>query len=69
MIDLGEVEMASEAMAKMESYQKESGAIPGLNNCDWVCSTGLFQLALVWYRLGNYQCADKAFEYACKLQN
>lgn len=69
LVDLGEIDMAREAMRKMEVYQKESGAVPAFNNVDWVCSTGLFQLALVWYRLGNYECADKAFEYACKLQN
>ena len=69
LLDIGEIEMAKIAMKRMEKYQKESGAIPAYNNCDWVCSTGLFQLSLVWYRLGNYKCANKAFEYACKLQN
>lgn len=69
MIDIGRNDLAKEAMDKIASIQKASGAVPAYNNCDWVCSTGLFQLALVWYRLGNRKNADKAFNYACKLQN
>lgn len=69
MIDIGREDLAKEAMDKIANEQKESGALPAYNNCDWVCSTGLFQLALVWFRLGNIECGNKAFEYACKLQN
>ncbi len=69
LLDIGELDMAREAMHKMETYQKPSGAIPAYNHCDWVCSTGLFQLSLVWFRLGDIERGNKAFEYACKLQN
>lgn len=69
MIDIGHEELAKEAMDKIAAIQKESGAVPGYNNVDWVCSTGLFQLALVWFRLGDLERGNKAFEYACKLQN
>lgn len=69
MIDIGHEEIAVEAMEKIALLQKESGAIPGYNNVDWVCSTGLFQLALVWFRLGDMSRGNRAFEYACKLQN
>lgn len=69
LLDIGEREMAREAMGHMEKYQKQSGAVPAYRNCDWVCSTGLFQLALVWFRLGDIERGNKAFEYACKLQN
>lgn len=69
MLDLGEVEMARQAMKNIEKYQKTSGAVPAYNNVDWVCSTGLFQLSLIWFRLGDEEHGNKAFEYACKLQN
>lgn len=69
MIDIGHEELAREAMDKIATIQKESGAVPGYNNVDWVCSTGLFQLALVWFRLGDLERGHKAFGYACKLQN
>lgn len=67
--DIGELEMLKEAMRKMETFQKPSGAIPAYNNCDWVCSTGMFQLSLVWFRMGDIERGNRAFEYACKLQN
>lgn len=69
LLDLGEIDMAKAAMKNMEKYQKQNGAVPAYNNVDWVCSTGLFQLAVVWFRLGEYERGNKAFDYACKLQN
>ena len=69
LLDMGETQMAEEAMKRMEQFQKENGAVPAYHNVEWVCSTGLFQLALVWFRLGNMENGQKAFEYACKLQN
>lgn len=69
MLDIGEDELVREAMDNISQKQKESGAVPAYNNVDWVCSTGLFQLAIVWFRLGNYERGNNAFEYACKLQN
>lgn len=69
LLDLGETSMAREAMAKMAAIQTPEGAVPGYNDVQWVCSTGLFQLALVWFRLGEREQGEKAFQYACKLQN
>ena len=69
LLDVGETEMAREAMEKVALLQKESGAVPAYKDVDWVCSTGLFQLALVWYRLGEVERGNKAFYYACDLQN
>lgn len=69
LIDLGEIDMAREAMDRIAKYQKPSGAVPAYNNVDWVCSTGLFQLALVWFRLEDIDRGNKAFKYACRLQN
>jgi len=69
LLDMGEADMAKEAMKRITKFQNADGMIPAYNNVHWVCSTGLFQLALVWFRLGNIECGNKAFEYACKLQN
>lgn len=69
MLDIGYEDLAREAMSKIAIIQKKSGAVPAYNNVDWVCSTGLFQLAIVWFRLGEIENGEKAFEYACKLQN
>lgn len=69
LVDLGEIDMAKEAMERIAKLQKISGAVPAYNNVDWVCSTGLFQLALVWFKLGNIERGNRAFDYACRLQN
>lgn len=69
LLDLGEIGIVREAMEKVSKLQKESGAVPAYSNVDWICSTGLFQFALVWFRLGEIEKGNKAFEYACTLQN
>ncbi len=69
MLDMGEEKIAKKAMCNVEKYQKESGAVPAYSDVNWVCSTGLFQLALIWFRIGDWNRGNKAFEYACKLQN
>lgn len=69
LLDMGERDMALEAMGKIARLQRENGAVPAYKDVDWVCSTGLFQLALVWFRLSNVERGNKAFTYACKMQN
>lgn len=69
MLDIGHEELAREAMDKIGQIQRESGVVPAYNNVAWTCSTGLFQLAVVWYRLGELDKGNRAFNYACKLQN
>lgn len=69
LVDMGEVEMAREAMEKVALLQNKKGAVPAYYDVKWVCSTGLFQFALVWYRLGEIEKGNRAFSYACSLQN
>ncbi len=69
LVDLGEYELATEAMEKIADLQSETGAVGAYKNVNWVCTTGLFQLAIVWFRLGNEERGTKAFNYACGLQN
>lgn len=69
LLDMGKDDVAIEAMRNMEAFQKDSGAVPAYNNCDWVCSTGLFQLAMIWFRIGDVERGNRAFRYACNLQN
>ncbi|WP_081676396.1 class I SAM-dependent methyltransferase [Butyrivibrio sp. NC3005] len=67
--DLGEVELCRESMNRLEQYRTSKGAIPGLNDVPWVCSTGCFQLAIVWYKLGELEKGNSLFYYALELQN
>lgn len=67
--DLGEVDLCRKAMLRLEQYRNHNGAIPGLKDVPWVCSTGLFQLALVWYKLGEMEKGNSLFYNALNLQN
>lgn len=67
--DIGEEELAEKAMAKVFTLQRADGSVPAYKDVNWVCSTGLFQFALVWYKLGELEKGNRAFRYACSLQN
>ncbi|KON98332.1 hypothetical protein AF333_03020 [Aneurinibacillus migulanus] len=69
LVDLGETSHAIEAMEKINHIYEQKGFIPGYHNADWVCSTAMFQYALIMYKLGWVERADKIFEYTCHLQN
>lgn len=69
LIDIGQIARAQRAMDLISLHQRENGMIPAYPFVDFVCSTGLFQYAICWYKLGNIDKADKAFDYACRLQN
>ncbi|WP_418791074.1 methyltransferase domain-containing protein [Phosphitispora sp. TUW77] len=69
LIDLGCTEYAQSTMQEVAKYQTKSGKVPSYPDEKWVCSTGLFQYALIWYKLGIFDRAEKAFNYACGLQN
>ena len=69
LLDLGELDLAREGMRRLAPYLAEIGAVPAFHDVHWVCSTGLLQLALVWFRLGDAKHGNQAFSYACKLQN
>jgi malonyl-CoA O-methyltransferase len=67
--DLGYHKRAREGMIKVEKLQRNDGSVPGFPDVRWVCSTGLFQYAIIWYKLGDGVRGDRAFHYAANLQN
>jgi malonyl-CoA O-methyltransferase len=69
LIDLGENELAEKAIKNINPLQKPDGSIPAYKNVKWVCSTGLFQFAVIYYKLGMKTRGDLAFKYAVSLQN
>ena len=69
LVDLGKSDLASEAMKQTEKLQTVNGFVPAYKNVNWACTTGLFQQALVWYKLGNIEQGNTAFNYALSLQN
>ena len=69
LVELGHADVARQGMASVSRYQQENGAIPGYSNVSWVCSTGLAQLAKVWYSLGDTNRAERALGFMSQLQN
>lgn len=69
LFDLGEEELVRKCMLNIENYYTKEGGVTGLKDVPWTCSTGMFQLALVWYKLGELERGNKIFEYTCSLQN
>lgn len=68
-IDMGEMNFVRPIVEKIFASQRKDGSIPAFPNVKWVCSTGLAQLAIIGYKLGMNEEADKAISYLCTLQN
>ena len=68
LVELGEVELARQGLAQASAIQGPDGAIPAYPGVSWVCSTGMAQLAIAWYRLGDRAPADAAVEYLKTIQ-
>lgn len=68
-IDMGESEFVRPVVKKIFSSQRKDGSIPAFPNVKWTCSTGIVQFAIIGYKLGIYEEADKAISYLCSIQN
>jgi len=69
LVDVGETALAGRGLDQAAALQGESGVIPAYPGADWVCSTGMAQLAIAWYKLGIQEPADKAVKYLETIQN
>ncbi len=69
LLDLGCGDEARKGMASVAVCQQAGGAVPAYSDVTWVCSTGLAQLAQVWYRLMETQRADAAMMALAAMQN
>jgi len=67
--DLGEHDLVRKGMAQVIAIQKKNGAIPAYPGVDWVCSTGMAQLGLAWYKIGEKQKAEQILIYLGGMQN
>jgi malonyl-CoA O-methyltransferase len=67
--ELGELEMARRGMDDVRRCQRRDGSIPAYPDVKWVCSTGMAQYAVVWYRLGDERPANLAIHHLEKIQN
>lgn len=68
-IEMGEQEFVRACVEKIFASQNPDGAILAYPNVKWICSPGVAQFAVIWYKLGMYDKANKALDYLCKIQN
>jgi malonyl-CoA O-methyltransferase len=69
LVDLGEIDLAKKGLTQAQKIQRNDGAIPAYPGVEWVCSTGMAQLALAWYKLGTKEPANKVLDYLATIQN
>ncbi len=67
--ELGFIEESRCGMESVARYQLPNGAVPGYFDVPWVCSTGLAQLAGVWFTLGDTDRGNRALQFVAELQN
>ncbi len=66
---VGEYALAQQGLKQAAAIQQSNGAIPAYPGASWICSTGIAQLALAWYRIGKSEPAEKAVNYLSQIQN
>jgi malonyl-CoA O-methyltransferase len=69
MVDLGEIERAKSALFEVLDKRNLRDWIPGKPGHKWVCSTAMFQYAVVCFKLGLSDEGNTLFLAATKLQN
>lgn len=63
LIDLGRSETATPILDKLREEQADDGSVRGMQSVSWVCTPGLAQLAVCWYKIGRREPADKALKW------
>lgn len=69
LVDLGESSRAESSLELMLSQSDFRNWVPGKPGKKWVCSTAMFQYAVVCYKLGLNLQGEKLFASAARLQN
>jgi malonyl-CoA O-methyltransferase len=67
--ELGCGDETRHGMADVACFQQANGAVAAYSDVSWVCTTGIAQLAQVWYRLGETLRAERALAFLATLQN
>lgn len=60
LIDLGHPDLADRTLEELGALQKSDGSVRGVGGSEWVCTPGLAQLAICWYKIGDWQAGDRA---------
>jgi malonyl-CoA O-methyltransferase len=63
LIDLDRAEVAAPILDELRRRQAADGSVPGQSGVRWVCSPGLAQLAVCWYKTHQWRAADRALSW------
>ena len=63
LIELDLVQLAFPMLDKIANLQAADGSVPGKSGVQWVCTPGLAQLAVCWYKIGQRAPADRALNW------
>jgi malonyl-CoA O-methyltransferase len=69
LVELGEMDLARRGLAQAATLQTPDGAIPAYPGASWVCSTGVAQVAIAWWKTGQQERARRALRYLKTIQN
>jgi malonyl-CoA O-methyltransferase len=64
LIDLGRAEVAAPVLRVLAAEQRDDGAVRALPGVRWVCTPGLIQLAICWYKTGERERGERALAWA-----
>lgn len=67
--EMGEIDLAKKGLEQAWKLQRSDGSIPAYPGVEWVCSTGLAQLGIASWMVGNREVASKILSYLEKIQN
>ena len=68
LIDLGRAEAATSMLHQLEEKQLADGSVRAFEGVEWICTPGLAQLAICWFKLGNCEPAERAVAWLEKNQ-
>jgi len=69
LVDLGETDLCRRGLAQVEAIQNRDGSIQAYPGAEWICSTGMAQLAIAWLKMGRPQPALRALTYLEQIQH
>ena len=69
LVELGETDLARRGLEQAAALQEPDGAIPAYPGAPWVCSTGVAQIAIAWWKTGAQEPARRARRYLESIQN
>ncbi len=68
LIDLGRRDKALPVLETLRDLQDYDGGVRAKDGVSWVCTPGLAQLAVCWYKVGEREPANKAMNWLQKHQ-